>query len=415
MLMPISPINQTNFANKIRKTNNQTPVGNDIPQTNGDKFEKSNISFQGRNIKTLKLAFDNAMITEAKKGLAEGIETWKEYLFTTKYAELKATRPNHEIQLYGLNKKYNTNNTADRIKLGFFTLGMSELKRLNENREFRKEAKVFVKRMISLRNEIKHIQLNEKIAQLQKKTTENINFNKYEASVKDVKDNEIMPKLLEKFQHFQEGKPTKMPNCVLFSNEDGRLNTRLIQWIEEHTNNKFDIINNNKLSEALENAEENFQKTGKWNLLNLYEMDRLINPEFATKEQIESIKRIMSNCAEDYHTTIIFKTRTPEKLDAEALQAAKVTKIDTSKVIPLKDMEIESAKKRLSNPKYAEDTPIAALNDLLLVSGNEHKVLGWNYSKPSFEYAEESLKDFANNSEYADNVTSVLDSLRNIW
>ena len=88
MLMPISPISQTNFANKIRKTSNQTPVGNDIPQTNGDKFEKSNISFQGRNIKTLKLTFDNAMITEAKKGLAEGIEAWKEYLFTTKYAEL---------------------------------------------------------------------------------------------------------------------------------------------------------------------------------------------------------------------------------------------------------------------------------------------------------------------------------------
>ena len=43
-------------------------------------------------------------IFSIKKGLAEGIETWKEYLFTTKYAELKAARPNHEIQLYGLTK-----------------------------------------------------------------------------------------------------------------------------------------------------------------------------------------------------------------------------------------------------------------------------------------------------------------------
>ena len=57
-------------------------------------------------------------IFSIKKGLAEGIETWKEYLFTTKYAELKATRPNHEVQLYGLNKKYNTNKlTSTNTKL----------------------------------------------------------------------------------------------------------------------------------------------------------------------------------------------------------------------------------------------------------------------------------------------------------
>ena len=208
-----------------------------------------------------------------------------------------------------------------------------------------------------------------------------------------------------------------MPNCVMFSNSNGAINTNLIHWIEERVNSNYTTVDNEKLLEELEKAEENYQKTGDWNILYLYEMDRMINPEIAENWQIENMKGIMSNCAEDYHTTLIFKTRTPEKLDPIALQPHRVTKIDMSKIKSKNDLEIVSAKERLGNSTYIDETPIAALNDLLLISGNQDKALSWDYSGSDFEQAEKVLKNFSscNNSEFSARITKVLDSLKNIW
>lgn len=257
----------------------------------------------------------------------------------------------------------------------------------------------------------------KKLLKLIKKTAKNANEIKYEASIQDVKNNEIRPKLLDKIQRFREGRPTEMPNCVMFSHKDEEINTKLIHWVEEHVNGNFTTIDNEKLLEELDKAEENYQRTGDWNILYVPVLEKSINTATSDKKTIATYKDIMSNCAEDYHTTLIFKTRTPEKLDSIALQPHRVTKIDMSKIKSMKDLEIASAKERLDNATYTEETPIAALNDLLLISGNQDKALNWDYSSSDFEQAEEALKNLSsdNNSEFSARITTVLNSLRNIW
>ena len=417
MLMPINGAYQTHYLNKSEKINNQNVKKIGITKTGNDKFEKNNISFQGRNITMLKQMYGDSVVAEVKKNLTKNLESWKNSLYNIKYEVLKATRPSHTVSAHGRSGTYNTNNKFDRVLVGISSFGITEIERACENADFRKEAQNYVDKMVVLRSELDNIQFNEKIAELNKKTTSNTNEIKYEASIQDVKNNEIRPKLLDKIQRFREGRPTEMPNCVMFSNSNGAINTNLIHWIEERVNSNYTTVDNEKLLEELEKAEENYQKTGDWNILYLYEMDRMINPEIAENWQIENMKGIMSNCAEDYHTTLIFKTRTPEKLDPIALQPHRVTKIDMSKIKSKNDLEIVSAKERLGNSTYIDETPIAALNDLLLISGNQDKALSWDYSGSDFEQAEKVLKNFSscNNSEFSARITKVLDSLKNIW
>ncbi len=330
---------------------------------------------------------------------------------------MKEHRPDHKAQLHGHTGTYNTNNIVDRVLVGVMTLGITEIERMLENDSYRDIARNYVDKMVVIRSELENIKFNEKIAETNKKTAKNANEIKYEASIQDVKNNEIRPKLLDKIQRFREGRPTEMPNCVMFSHKDEEINTKLIHWVEEHVNGNFTTIDNEKLLEELDKAEENYQRTGDWNILYVPVLEKSINTATSDKKTIATYKDIMSNCAEDYHTTLIFKTRTPEKLDSIALQPHRVTKIDMSKIKSMKDLEIASAKERLDNATYTEETPIAALNDLLLISGNQDKALNWDYSSSDFEQAEEALKNLSsdNNSEFSARITTVLNSLRNIW
>lgn len=417
MLMPINGIKQTNYLNKIEKTNHQNVREMEIPEISNDKFEKNNISFQGRNITTLKQVYGNSVVAEVKKNLTKNLEYWKDNLYNIKYEALKAARPSHTVSVHGQTGKYNTNNKVDRAFAGISSFGITEIERACENASYRKEARNYVDKMVILRSELDNIQFNEKIAEINKNTANNANEIKYEASLQDVKNNEIRPKLLDKIQRFREGRPTEMPNCVMFSHKDEEINTKLIHWVEERVNSNYTTVDSEKLLEELENAEENYQKTGDWNILYIPVLEKSINTETSDKKTIAIYKDIMSNCAEDYHTTLIFKTRTPEKLDSIALQPHRVTKIDMSKIKSMKDLEIVSAKIRLDNATYIENTPIAALNDLLLISGNQNKALSWDYSSSDFKQAENALKNFSsyNNSEFSARITKVLDSLRNIW
>lgn len=416
MLMPINGISQTNYINKIEKTNKQTNREG-INKIGSDEFAKREVFFQGRGLMKLRAVHSDGTVKCVKADLTKNLESWKKSLYNGRYDYLKEHRPDHKAQLHGHTGTYNTNNIVDRILVGVMTLGITEIERMLENDSYRDIARNYVDKMVVIRSELENIKFNEKIAETNKKTAKNANEIKYEASIQDVKNNEIRPKLLDKIQRFREGRPTEMPNCVMFSHKDEEINTKLIHWVEEHVNGNFTTIDNEKLLEELDKAEENYQRTGDWNILYVPVLEKSINTATSDKKTIATYKDIMSNCAEDYHTTLIFKTRTPEKLDSIALQPHRVTKIDMSKIKSMKDLEIASAKERLDNATYTEETPIAALNDLLLISGNQDKALNWDYSSSDFEQAEEALKNLSsdNNSEFSARITTVLNSLRNIW
>ena len=75
-----------------------------------------------------------------------------------------------------------------------------------------------------------------------------------------------------------------------------------------------------------EEAEENYQETGKRSIIFVDRFDRLLNPKYNTKENIASIKEYMNTADEDFHSTIVFYTPEGyiESLDRGTIQPHRV-------------------------------------------------------------------------------------------
>lgn len=77
---------------------------------------------------------------------------------------------------------------------------------------------------------------------------------------------------------------------------------------------------------------------------------------------------------------------------------------------------ISSAKERLANSDYVENTPIAALNDLLTVAGHRGFELDWDYSKKDYETAKDFLNKYnAKDSSYSNKIDKALFYLNEFW
>lgn len=417
MLAPINVINQKNQIVKLKSLKKDFNPNEKITECKKDCFLKNNISFAGRNLNALKRDFEISLISDAKRNMHTGLETWKEELYNIKYQNLKNNRASHSVSIHGQSGSYNTNDIVDRVMIGIFSLGFSELERASENSDFRKDARNFVDKMVILRSELEHIKFNEELAKMNKDTTKNSNEIIYETSIQNLKNEEIKPKLLDKVRRFREGRPTEMPNCVMLSHKDSELNKKLIAWIGDQTNGYFEEFDSKKdIIEKLESLENKYQSSGSWNVLYVPTLDKNITTKFSNETTIAKYKDIMSNCAEDYHTTIIFQTNDKKSLDPIALQKHRVTEINTSKIKSKNELEIDSANSRLEDSNYIEKTPIAALNDLLLISDNSDLNLKWNYTEKDFQNVENILKSSSKIEEkHKSNLTKILDSLKGLW
>ena len=415
-------VSKISRVSQIKQVKNIHSIRNEVPTTHetasNDSFEKNEPTFKGRNLTALKNEFKTHIVADVKKNLNKSLEIWKNEVYEIEYKYLKDNRPDHRVNIHGQSGTYNTNNIMDRIMVGTLTLGLTELDRAAENAGFRKDARAYADKMVVLRSELENIKFNEELAIINKSTKANSDEIKYNASIQKIKDDVIRPNLLDKVQRFREGRPVKIPNCIMFSNPDNNLNKELIKWISKQTSGNFlELDSNENIIQKLEALEEAYQKSGDWNLLYAPMWDENINTYTSDKRTIAAYKDIMSNCASDYHTTIIFETQKADKLDTIALQPHRVTKINMDDLKSIEQLSIDAAKERLAGNEYLDKTPIAALNDLLLISGNKDIEVKWNYTEKDFSKVETLLNEFIvkENNNYKDQVTHVLDVLRYVW
>ena len=137
----------------------------------------------------------------------------------------------------------------------------------------------------------------------------------------------------------KEGHPVDMPNCLLVVGDDPKYCERMIDWIGKTSNADYKTIKNgDNILAHLEQYEENYQKTKNRTLLHVKDMESLIDHHKSEDWVVESMKDIMSAAAEDYHTTIIFQTQDPSKLDSIALQPHRVRKKFNINDIPEKKL-----------------------------------------------------------------------------
>ena len=137
--------------------------------------------------------------------------------------------------------------------------------------------------------------------------------------------NDVLSKFSDLVLRIKEDRPTDMPNCLMVVSKDPDYCDRMINWIGKTGNADFVTIKvGDDILEHLEKAEENFQKTKNWTLLYVKDMEKLIDHNQASFCVVEGMKDIMSAAAEDYHTTMIFSTADPQKLDKIALQTHRV-------------------------------------------------------------------------------------------
>ena len=140
--------------------------------------------------------------------------------------------------------------------------------------------------------------------------------------------NKVLSSFSDLVLRIKENRPTEMPNCLLVKGKDSGYCERMINWIGKTGNADFISINvGDDILEQLEKAENNFQKSKNWTLMYIKNMDTLINHSQSEDHIVEGMKDIMSAASEDYHTTIIFSTDNPKKLDKIALQPHRVKKV----------------------------------------------------------------------------------------
>jgi len=127
----------------------------------------------------------------------------------------------------------------------------------------------------------------------------------------------------------------------------------------------------------LEKAEKNFKKTGNRTLIHVENFDKLLNLETSRPQIIAGLKDIMCSTSNDYHSTLIFSTKDPLRLDPIALQPHRInTKIDV-KISPsalekLKSanrnfIEINEKLKTLSKTKIAIGAVIGLVGGSILI------------------------------------------------
>lgn len=160
-------------------------------------------------------------------------------------------------------------------------------------------------------------------------------FTKLEAKKENVKD-EIQRKFIDLIELDQKKKFVKeFPNCLMLTGEHTPLMQNIIDWTGENTDCNYVkvpyIINNDDhqeaIGEALENAEKNYEQTGKRSLIYVNGLEKLINPKLNEDENIDCMKNLMNKASTNFHSTLIFTAKDPSKLDNIAIAEHRVTEI----------------------------------------------------------------------------------------
>ncbi|GEM_PF-3618630 len=384
--MKINNIKNSQFIQNApikRVQNNNMSLTYNQRQTKADTFQMS------PNFKGIKLPSGEYSIHDvrmAKRYVADKNETWKEAMYKRVYERQK----NSHSAIIGPSSD-KIGKKIDRVNVDIVTLGLGEIYFQLRKANDKQIAKNAVLKMNKIVNDVKNLKFKEDAAEIKKTELATTRALQYQKGLNTAKETVIKPKLLDLIQRKREGRPTAMPNNVMFYSKDKAVNDNLINWTKENANANVKTVDLNKddLLDVLEKAEDDYQKTGDWNLIHAKNMEDYINPKKVDRATIEAMKDFMSATADDYHTTLMFSTNNPEELDYIALQPHRVKNFDFSGVKSNQTADIEDAKARVRNPENVKETPLSVINDLLFIANKNHdKKLDWEFSLSDNVYRE---------------------------
>ena len=386
---------------------------------NKDIFIKNNISFKGKE-------YSEEDIKTARKYINRKDDDWKEVLFQETYAyKKKHEKIDWEIPAHNgcSGGTANLNNPADRAILDLFTFALTEIPVHIAYSGFKKDSREYVDYINLIRIDLIDAKLKEDAATVKAQQDMAKREIKYIDGMNKAKDDEIYPKLLNKIQARKEGKNVEIPNCIMFSNPSESINNELINWSMEQANansstvdlfaEDFDFV------EFLEEAEKNYQSTGDWNVVYVKNMDKAINPSEVEDYTIAGMKGIMCATADNYHTTLLFSATNPEELDDVAIESNRVTKINTSNVKSMDEMETEDIKRNLEDSGYVENSPLNAINSLLVLANKStagQYELSFDSSKEDFDKTIKYLEQILlKNQELKKYIETLKNAINNVW
>lgn len=184
----------------------------------------------------------------------------------------------------------------------------------------------------ALKDTIKGLQemLTDSIKEADKSFAE-AELRRIEGKKSTIKDIQLKPKFIYPVQRALEGKSASIPNCIMIVGDDSKVNEELIKWTGQNVNCRFlQIDHNDNILKYLKNSESNYREIGERTLLHIRNFEKLLNPEITPAHIISDLKDLMSSASEDFHSTIIFSTKNPSKLDSIALQPHRVEKINAN-------------------------------------------------------------------------------------
>ena len=360
MITPINSINtRIQTENKLNKTKNATP------------------SFNGVKVKLPSGEYPINDIRAAKQIIKASGSEWKDSFFNKAFEKQKDS---HYAIL--TTSKTKVGRGLDRINIAIISLGMSEpLYFIPRYFKDRAKAKNYLKYMSKIVNDLKTNQIKESAVKVKKDNLAENRRLEFIEKKKEVEEKRIQPEILDVIQRQREGKPVIMPNNIMIANKNPEINEYLINWTKDRANANVITTNSEKYEEALESAEKQYQQTGDWNLIHVKNMEDLINPKVSDEATIEAMKEYMNVSAKDYHSTVIFSSTDPSKLDYIALQPHRVKQIDVSDLKDSKTASVEDAISRITDKTAQKETPLGVINDLLyIVSGNPKNEVRWEDS-----------------------------------
>jgi len=125
--------------------------------------------------------------------------------------------------------------------------------------------------------------------------------------------------LVEKLALVNNDEDVFLPNCVMLLGDDNDMAFYAADWLKEVCpDNNFKTLEGyydskdemqDDLINLLDEAEQNYNETGKRSIIFVPHLGVLINKKTNTPENIAQMKMIMQGADEDYHSTIIFPAR----------------------------------------------------------------------------------------------------------
>lgn len=217
----------------------------------------------------------------------------------------------------------------DRVVKDIFTLGLAEIANLYSRNE--KKFKNLDKANEDINNKQQaisiilalYLQNDDRILKVSNMISENMQV--LESKKEPVKQT-LQGRFLNPLNDWFKNEHVKLPNCIMLTGTCPDTMKELIDWTGEFASkrntdyvklpslpNKDEMYDS--ILESLEKAEENYQKTKRRSLIFVNGMDKLLFEDSNTQSEIADMKDIMDKANRYYHSTIIFYSKNPEKLD----------------------------------------------------------------------------------------------------